>query len=257
MQRIRASYGALVVLALAFVTQTAWACRHQAPRHATIAVQDIEIIEIAATSGDLRIQGKEGLSEITVEGIACAQDEDQLPHIKISSQRINERLRIIAEVPYEEDQDWRVGHLDLTVSVPTTLPVELSDSSGGIQIDDIASLTLTDTSGDVDLRRVAGQVLILRDSSGDIRVRDVGPVVIQVDSSGEIDVQHAESVVVELDTSGDIEISDVLQDVSIGSDSSGAIAVKRIGGDFSVANDSSGGIQHSEVAGEVRLPPQH
>ena len=256
MTRMQAGYLSLTGLTLAFAAETALACRHEAPRNLEVSADGISVVEIVATSGGLQIHGREGLARIVVDGIACTNDEDRLPEIRIQSQRVDDRLRIVAEVPYEPGKDWRIGHLDLAVSLPPDVPVELSDSSGDMEISDIAAITLSDSSGDIDLQRVTGKVLILRDSSGDITMRDVGPAIIQVDSSGEIDVQGAESMVVDVDTSGDIRISKVRGDVSVGTDSSGGIFVSEIGGDFSVADDSSGGIRYRAVAGNVSIPSE-
>ena len=231
-------------------------CSHSRDLSAEMDLRGVDRIEVLAVSGDLDIRGAAGLNRVSATGRACVdrKNRDRLDEIEIREERDGSLLRIIAHVPYRDDDDWRIGGLDLTLEVPATLPMTVSDSSGDLAIGNVASLELTDSSGDIDLTDIPGGVFIARDSSGDIDMRDVGDVRIDIDSSGDIDVRRAASLMVGTDTSGSIEASDILGDVTVGTDTSGDVRVADVGGNFTVEQDTSGDIRHRRVAGTVSTP---
>ena len=127
------------------------------------------------------------------------------------------------------------GQIDLILHVPSSLSLDISDSSGPIQIHDIEqSVRIDDSSGSIAVERIGGD-LEIDDTSGKIEVRYVG---------GSIDIK---------DSSGGIQVAEVAQNVVI-SDSSGDISVRNVGGDFEVTRDTSGGIEHDGVNGRVQIP---
>ena len=93
----------------------------------------------------------------------------------------------------------------------------MGDSSGDLEIDNAGSVRVRDSSGDVGIGHVKGDVEVMADSSGDIEVR-------QVDGS----------VKIEQDSSGGIRVEDVRGNVTVDSDSSGDIYAGRVRGDFTV-----------------------
>ena len=144
--------------------------------------------------------------------------------------------RVGTELVIETDAASGKGRLDLVVEVPDSLPLVVDDSSGGIEIYDVAAVELRDGSGGIDIDGVAGDVRI-------------------VDGSGGIEVSAVRgTVVIEDDGSGDIDITDVDGDVIVEEDGSGGIDVAEVGGDFVVMRDGSGGVRHMNVRGRVDLP---
>jgi DUF4097 and DUF4098 domain-containing protein YvlB len=87
--------------------------------------------------------------------------------------------------------------LDLTVSVPGDLPVEITDSSGDISARRLeGDVEIEDRSGDIDVERVSGDVRIDRDSSGDIRIAEIGDnVEVLADGSGQVRVTSVKGTV--------------------------------------------------------------
>lgn len=235
-------------------------CQHSRQLEAEIDLRGIDRIEVLAVSGDLSITGSTAAEGVTAKGRACVDKRyrDRLSEFRIVEERSGSTLRVIAFVPYRsESDDWRVGGLDLTLTVPHDLPLSVTDSSGDIDIQSIHSLVLSDSSGDIRLDAIKGDILIERDSSGDIDVRNSGAVNIAVDSSGDIDVRRAASLVIGKDSSGSINAKEIEGDVRIGADSSGEIVVSNVGGDFTVERDGSGGIRHRRVAGRVLVPVEY
>jgi len=175
--------------------------------------------------------------------------------------RLDDRLQVFVEMPDisgETESRWRNEYavMDVRVELPDTVAVIVHDSSGGMILRNLAQVEVIDSSGDIEIDQVAGPVLIPQDSSGDIDIRGVGEVTIQIDSSGEIYVEDADAVTIANDTSGGITLRRIQGDVLIGNDASGGISVESVGGSFIVENDTSGGIRYREVAGQVSIPEQ-
>ena len=248
-----------VTLGLASNAPLAARCKHKADPEATFPAADVHTVEIFALAGELPVRGDVDATEIVAKGDACVSREGMLEGTGITMRELPDRLQVLVELPdtrEESDSEWRdeLAVMDLWVALPDSVAVIVHDSRGGIQLNNLASLELSDSSGDIEIEQVAGPVLIPRDSSGDIDMRGVGAVTIQVDSSGEIFIDGADSVTIANDTSGDIMLRRISGNVLIGNDSSGTISVRDVGGSFIVENDTSGGINYREVAGNVSLP---
>jgi len=252
-------------------------CRFTADRAANVDAAGAKKLVIGAGAGDLKVRGESGQAGVRASGRACASSEKLLAEIRLESRREGDTVYLKTVLPDTDGVVFvfnRYATLDLTVSVPATVAIELEDSSGDTELKDVQSaivadgsgdldisnvagnLEVTDSSGDIDIRKVGGN-LSLKDSSGDMEIEDVqGSVLIPVDSSGDVRIARVTGGVhIVNDSSGSIVIDHVKQDVSIDSDSSGDISVDEIGGSFSVGNDGSGDIHHGKVAGRVSLPP--
>ena len=233
---VAAGVAAGVAAVLGLAAQSAHAgghCDYSRELGAQMDLNGITSVEVLAVSGDLMIRGDANVQEVSAEGTACVAKRfrDRLDEFRIVEERDGSTLRIIAFVPYRnDDEDWRVGGLDLTLVLPDSLPLDVADSSGDIRIEKVHSLVLNDSSGDIVLDSIPGDILIERDSSGDIDIRRAGNVHIKVDSSGDIDVRDAMTVRVGKDSSGSIDARDITGDVMVGADSSGEIVVSNVGG---------------------------
>ena len=239
----------------------AWGgCKHDTSHVNRADMDGVATVEVFARAGELEITGVADATELVASGRACVSEKAMLEETGITLRREADRLQVLVELPDTTDESgerWRGEYaiLNLEVELPHGVDLVVVDSSGDLRIRNVASLQLTDSSGDIDVRGVDGPVLVPSDSSGDIYFADIGDLVIQIDSSGDIEVHRAASVTIANDTSGEIDIVGVDGDVTVGNDSSGQISVENIGGSFSVQNDTSGGIRHRKVAGTVSLPP--
>jgi hypothetical protein len=202
-------------------------------RFATLEVGDATRVRVRARAGSLRIEGHPGLGELRASGTAYAGSVADLEHVALTVRRVGTDLVVETDTGGWSD-GWR--RFDLVVEVPDSLPLEVDDESGGIEIYDVAAVELRDGSGSIDIERVAG----------DVRV---------VDGSGGIDIRAVRgTVVIEADGSGSIDITDVGRDVIVEEDGSGGINVSDVGGDFVVDRDGSGGVRHQGVRGRVDVP---
>ena len=261
-------------LVLAAPAAVAWECPHREARNLDLAASGIRTLEVRARAGELTIRGASGES-ISVRGDACAGSAADLAEIRLVQSRRGDVLTLAVEMP--ESSSWSDEDaprmLDLALSVPARLALVVADSSGDAEVRGVASLSFVDSSGELEIEAIAGQVDVT-DSSGEIEVRDVGalrigadssgdivarnvrgPVEIEVDSSGEITLEDVQGdAIVEQDSSGEITFERIRGSARVGRDSSGGIVADEIGGDFIVQHDGSGGIRHERVAGRIDIP---
>jgi DUF4097 and DUF4098 domain-containing protein YvlB len=251
-------------------------CKFSADRSGKIPVAGAKRVEIRAGAGDLRVTGHEGASDISATGKACASTQELLDQVQLEVTRAGDVIHVDVQMP--DMSGIRIGNayatLDVVVDLPDNVPLfavdssgdasfqhvataDISDSSGDLTIDDVTGdLKVRDSSGDLEIERVTGN-LQLEDSSGDIEVDDIrGDVTVYADSSGSMTIEHiGKGVHVIQDSSGDIDIVDVKNDVVIDSDSSGEVDVRKVGGNFTLSHKGSGDIKTADIAGTISLPP--
>ena len=266
---------AMAAAALAPCVLKAADCKFEQNRSGGDDARGVEKVVLVAGAGDLEVRGSEGARRIEAAGKACASSQALLDKIVLKTHREGSTLFIEAIMPEMKDVSLfgsTYTNLDLKVTLPKNLPVDAQDSSGDADLENLASLKMLDSSGDLTVRSITGAV-DLRDSSGDIRVDHVGNTTVQdssgdiklenvmgdveipTDSSGEIEIEKVSgNVHIAQDSSGDIEIADVKGNVVIDADSSGGISARNVGGDFTVSADTSGEIRNDNVHGRVSVP---
>ncbi|GFE80908.1 hypothetical protein GCM10011487_29080 [Steroidobacter agaridevorans] len=257
---------------------SAWAqtenCKFSSDRTANFN-GPVKKVVVSAAAGDLKIRG-DASGGVTATGRACASSESLLGKIALESRRENDIVYltvVMAEGMGDMFSFNRYASLDLDISVPREAELEVSDSSGDLELSDVGAAKVDDSSGDQLLKNINGNLIVndssgeirvvsvvgnleVEDSSGNIDIEDVrGDVTIKTDSSGDIAIAKvAGNAEVVNDSSGDITIRDVKKNVTIDNDSSGDINVSDVGGNFAVRADSSGNILHERVGGSVRIP---
>jgi hypothetical protein len=229
-----------MVAVLATGSAQAWNCAHERNLDATLDLADAQTLTVRAAAGDLVVNGRAGLSEARIRGKLCASNEEWLDEARIDT--VGGRDAEIS-VALPDSSGWslmgsRYVYMDLEIDVPEGLALDISDSSGDIDIERIAGgVVLDDSSGDIELKDIGGDVLVRRDSSGSIYGRNIEG-----------------SARVERDSSGEIEFREVRGDFVVERDSSGDIVADTIGGDFRVLKDGSGDIEVRGVEGDVEIP---
>ena len=296
MTKASAYWGALVFAALACQGCVEGGCNYNADRNAELPMEGVKRIVIDASLGTLDVRGEPARSMLAVKGRACAAREATLDEIKLETERVGDTLRIKAVLP-EHAWSWfdalsgGLG-LDLVVTAPVEVALEITDSSGPIEVSNVGptkiddssgpirvvgvagdlevddssgsvevrdvrgDLTLADSSGSVSVIGVSGGVHVPEDGSGSLAVRDVGGnVVVDQDGSGSIRIANVQGgVTIGDDGSGSIDIDDVKGDVVVRSDGSGSISVVDVGGSLNVGDDGSGEVQYARVSGNVHIP---
>jgi DUF4097 and DUF4098 domain-containing protein YvlB len=227
------------------------------PRTARVDARGASRIVIVGRAGWLRVDGKSGTTEVVAEGTARAPRKDLLDDITLTGTRDGDVVRIVVEMPDMKHRDWDSNWdsgpaLDLTVTVPATIPVEIEDSSGDLRVIGTAALDVDDNSGGVEISDVAG-ALRVTDGSGELDIQNVrGDVTIE-DGSGEIDVRDVTGSVTVRDGSGSITARGVGGTVHVLRDGSGGIRVVDVGGDLIVERSRKKGVSYSGVKGKVRV----
>jgi hypothetical protein len=245
---------------IAGAAQAGWFddCDHHARRTAQVDMNGVTRVIVIAKAGSLRVEGHDGARAVSASGEACSSQEDLLRDITLTATRSGSTATIEAHVPSFDGSFFFGGGsaaLDLTVSLPANVPVDITDTSGEMIVTNVGTCSIDDSSGGIEVRHLHGD-LTIRDSSGAIDVDDVsGSVHIPRDSSGEIEVRHVGGgVAIDEDSSGAVTIRDVKQSVTIGYKGSGSVYVSDVGGDFTIEHKGSGGIDYERVAGRVNIP---
>lgn len=236
----------------------AWNCKYEKEIDQTLVLEGSEVLTILAGAGDLVVRGERDLTEATIRGRVCASNREWLDESRVDTVH-GKHAEIVVELP-DLSHSWSMmgndyASVDLEISVPANLRLDIKDSSGDVEIVGVGSLSLRDSSGDARLEDIGGSVM-LNDSSGDLVLEDIaGDVTVDADSSGEIRGRNVEgSVLVRRDSSGDIRFSDVGGDFTVEKDSSGDITAEGVGGDFNVEADGSGNIVATNVNGKILTP---
>jgi hypothetical protein len=236
----------------------AWNCKYEKDIDQVLDLNGSEMLIILAGAGDLEIEGDDDVSVATIRGKVCVSEEDWLDESRVDVTR-GRNAEIVVELP-EISSSWSLmgsnyAYIDLEITVPSSLQLDIKDSSGDVEIEGVSTLSLKDSSGDVRLEDIEGSVT-LNDSSGDLVLEGIeGDVTVDSDSSGDIRGRDVDgSVLVRRDSSGDIRFIDVSRNFTVERDSSGDITAKGVGGDFNVVADGSGDIIAKDVDGQILKP---
>jgi hypothetical protein len=203
----------------------------------TLPAEGLGRLAIEAGAGTLKVTGLEGLAaiEVRAEIVAKGVDDEDLDaflkdRIELTLEKSGDKAVLVARVREKFRLfDFESAVINLTVSVPKSLVLEVEDGSGSLVIEDVAGLRLDDGSGSVRVARIAGEVEI-DDGSGGIEITDVAGDVSVEDGSGEIDVRRIGGTVTVDDGSGSISIDEVGKDVRIVSAGSGGVDVNGVKG---------------------------
>ncbi|MGB5551792.1 MAG: DUF4097 family beta strand repeat-containing protein [Thermoanaerobaculia bacterium] len=230
------------------LASTASDCPRSEPRDATLDAAGATTLRVEAEAGILMIRGTSGLTEVRVQGKACAPDKDVLDEIELRTDRRGNTLYIEVEIP---DGNWRRNspYLDLEIEVPEYILLDVEDGSGSVKIEGVRGLELEDGSGDILVHNIAEDIEIV-DGSGELKVTDVGGRIRLNDGSGSLEIEHVGGPVSIEDGSGEITVRDTEAGVEIVEDGSGSIELDHIGGDVLVQEDGSGSIRAEHVAGD-------
>ncbi len=253
MKILSAALAAAASLACLPFDLAADSCRYEEERNASVAAGNAVRAGIAAGPGKLKIQGRAGLEEVRIRGMACASRREALEQIELVAERRGDEIVIEAKSSMRGGQ-WRdQALLHLEIDVPETLALEIADSSGGVDVRGVGALRLQDSSGNIRIAGVGG-ALSVHDGSGKIDISGVRGDVDLRDGSGDLSVADVDGGVRIRDGSGDIEIRRVAGDATVARDGSGDIAASQVEGDFKVKRDGSGSVRHKDIGGRVSVP---
>jgi hypothetical protein len=171
-----------------------------------ISATGMTTLRVLAERGDLRIEGRPGLTQVRVFATACSSSSRTIDDIDFSLFRNGATVELETFVPNNDN-----AHLDILVEVPEDFAAAIYHDDGDIEVQDIDFVYIDDESGHIDISNILFDVEIL-DGSGNIDIFDV-------DGSVEIE-----------DESGDIDVDDIGGDFSVFFDTSGAIRYRNVRG---------------------------
>lgn len=207
----------------------------------SLAADGLSKLEINAGAGFLRVAGRETLGPIEVKAgiiVSGLSDEDMesfiKDHVELELRKSGGTAVLISRIRERGFLFFtRNAMINLTVTMPKALLLDVDDGSGELFVKDIAAgVRIKDGSGSLQVERIRGSLWI-DDGSGEITVDGVEGNVEIIDGSGELDVRNV---------TGDLSIDD----------GSGGISLLKIGGGVTI-DDGSGSLEIDDVGKDVRL----
>lgn len=250
---------------------------HEEFKDLTLDAAGINNLDINCGAGFCKVYGQKGLSEIKVEAQIIIKGLNQEKAQKYINEEVvlslNKRGSTAYLVsnfrPHSHFFSFRERAINITVSIPYEMNLEVDDGSGSLLIENIQGrLKLNDGSGEMQVRKINGDVKIT-DGSGDMKIFDIqgnleiddgsgnievtgiqGDLMVK-DGSGNFKAVDIEGLVDIDDGSGNIRIKDALGDVRV-DDGSGSIVINGVEKDVIIKEEGSGDLDISNVRGEVR-----
>jgi DUF4097 and DUF4098 domain-containing protein YvlB len=200
----------------------------------------VSTVRLETGAGSLTVTGQEGVTAIDViaEFKANVGSEND-------AKRILDNLKLTMEIrgntfylKTEQRNNWHwgdSGRIDISIVLPSRLPLDVEDGSGGISIKGVdGDIVIDDGSGEIEIDGVRGN-LTIQDGSGEIRIRNAARDLEIEDGSGGIDIRHV---------GGNVRIED----------GSGSMSVEDVNGSLVVPSDGSGSIHYADVRGKINIP---
>ncbi len=127
----------LAVAALAPAVASAAECRYAAPRNMHLDLAGVQSIRVEVHSHNLHLRGGAGTG-LTLAGRACASDQATLADLTVTQRR--EGNQLLLDLGNQSRSTFHLfgssyAYLDVTVQLPTSLPVTLSVGSGDAAVD--------------------------------------------------------------------------------------------------------------------------
>ena len=213
-----------------------------------ISAEDLSKFVVETSTGDINIVGVAGQTVIKVEArIRTTKAQDY----EFSLTKKGTTARLVAGHESHNFSWTSAPYIDLEVTMPTTLALEVNQRSGDMSIKNIQQeVTVSDTSGDLRIQDIQG-VLNVDDRSGDLNIKNIGSSIVVVDTSGDVLINDVTGNVTIDDRSGDINVYNVSGDVEV-SDRSGDINV-RGAESLNIIDDASGDVSHSNIRSYIHM----
>lgn len=218
---------------------------HKEHKSLELNASDLSAFKAAVGAGELSIKGVRGQTDVRVEADINTYDD-------VSYTLTLEKSGNKAELVAEFDNNFsfnRSPYIDLVVTVPQQMMLDIHDGSGPIDIRGVdADININDGSGSIDL--VGGQAVSIQDGSGSISISNAKQDIDIADGSGGIEIDGGQNIDIN-DGSGSISVSNTNGKLDI-DDGSGSIDLDHIGGHTKI-NDGSGSITAHHINGKVTI----
>lgn len=260
-----ATFSALSIFLSGCITVHASSIDVEKTETLTLSTSGLELLDIDATAGFLKVEGSDGSEIEVVAELAVVEG-----HYNLKLDKRGDNARLLADANTDSFSSWfgNSPKIDLTVRMPKNLALKVRDGSGFIEIRNInGSVKIKDGSGGLEIENLQGD-LVIDDGSGDMDLANIGGNIVIDDGSGSIKLTKAKGDVeiedgsgnitlagiggkVEVDDgSGNLEIDDAQGHVTI-DDGSGSIDVDTLMNGLTVVNSGSGGLSIKNVKGDI------
>ena len=226
-----------------FVCSTLSVFSYDQTKKLTLAVDGIENVRMDCGAGFLVVEGSGNTIEVTahieIRNVSQSDEKDFIErYLELSLEKRGSEAVLISHFRNDDyfgsDID---ASIDLTVSVPRNLNLEIEDGSGKLKVSGMkGNVSIDDGSGSLEVYDVGGN-LTIEDGSGDIEVKNIGGNVEVSDGSGSMDIYKINGNVEVTDGSGEIDIDAVEQNVVIRSDGSGGVQIANVKGSVNRKDD--------------------
>lgn len=232
-------------------------CKHEDKRQLALDLDGVSLVRFEVNSHDLRIDGVPDASVAPLQIRACASDPDYLSQLVVEASRSGSTLRVTIERQGTSSGIFfnrTYANLDVQARLPAGLAYEVEVGSGDAEVTGVASLVADVGSGDLDARRIAGEVRA-EVGSGDLEFDDIGSLDLRSVGSGDLDARRVRGdVQIGSLGSGDINLDGVAGSVRVGRIGSGDLDVDDVAGDLVVERLGSGDVDHGRIRGTVKVP---
>ena len=228
-------------------------------RNLSLSAKGISKFEIDCGSGFLKVRGREGLTEIKVEAEIVLEGKSEKSakeflqkYLKLSLEKRGARAVLTSGFEsYRSLFSFSNKLINLTVSIPADMDLDVDDGSGSIKIEDIAgNVNVNDGSGSMEIMNIKGN-LDVDDGSGEILLEKITGDVSVGDGSGDVEVEGVSGDVSVNDGSGSIFIQNIGGNVTV-RDGSGSITIDSVEKDVYIPSDGSGSVRVNNIKGKVK-----
>tara|TARA_R110000737_G_scaffold102781_2_gene136149 strand:- start:705 stop:1523 length:819 start_codon:yes stop_codon:yes gene_type:complete len=209
----------------------------------------LKVLDVEAGAGSLVISGSEHVTEITVVADIYTENSDA-DDFELSLTESGQRATLVAKINSSGFWLGDSPHIDIKVTMPSHLMLQVDDGSGALNISNIASaVAVKDGSGELTIKGIKGG-LEINDGSGGLYVSEIIGNITIVDGSGEIEINEVNGNLDINDGSGSIFVKAVSGSANI-EDGSGDLTLRKVDGLVTI-NDGSGDID-VEQAGALKI----
>ncbi|KTF15963.1 DUF4097 family beta strand repeat-containing protein [Pseudoalteromonas sp. H103] len=212
---------------------------------------NLEYLNVLSGTGSLEIKGSPNATSISVDAtIFTADIEDEYT---LTLEQNGKQATLVANNNTASGMRFYSGqspHIDLVVTVPSNLMLDIDDGSGDIAISAMQNnIDIEDGSGSLSIN--SAKNLTIEDGSGDITLENITGNLALTDGSGSVNINNVSGNAEVDDGSGDMRISNVRGTLTV-EDGSGSIAINNINGAVDV-DDNSGDLVIEHVQASVTI----
>ena len=219
-------------------------------RELTLEAANLNELVAETGAGSLKIIGSDTTSKITVKADIYTSEDLEY---KLTLKEYGNKAKLVADHDIQDGLHFHINQglsIDLVVTMPSELALDLNDSSGDVEIKGLNSkIKVDDSSGSLTIN--GGASVEVDDSSGDLYISNIKGDTEVEDGSGYTRIENTQGAVEVDDGSGDLVIKNVKGIVKV-DDGSGSITVNGAGG-LIIEDDGSGDLNIDNIKGEVRI----